>query len=143
MFGVKNFSSALSLDAVCRAPSLNHRHKTTWWRECFFLDDLLPRLDEVLDRGCLMAMLRCVWWRIRWRRWCIVSHCACDRLLRPYLLLKRLAEPEEFSTLDEEMCRFSPSILVEIGVPGTPPVEQFFHRGWWLVTTPMPLHFWP
>jgi hypothetical protein len=79
---------------------LYHRHETTWWRECFFLDDWLPRLDEVLDRGSLMAMLHCVWWRIR----CIVSHGAYDRLLRSHLLLKRLAEPKEFPALDEEMC---------------------------------------
>jgi hypothetical protein len=28
-----------------------------WWRERFFLDDRLLWLDEVLDRGGLMAML--------------------------------------------------------------------------------------
>jgi hypothetical protein len=73
MFGVKNFSSTLSLDAVCQAPSLNHRHKTTWWGKSFFLDDLLPRLAEVLDRGGPMAMLHFVWRRIGWWRWCLLQ----------------------------------------------------------------------
>jgi hypothetical protein len=90
-----------------------------------------------------MAMLRHIWWWVRWRRRCIVSHDACDRLFRPYLFLKRLAEPEELPALDVEMCQFSPSILVEVGVPGTPPVQQFFCRGWWLVTMPTPLRLWP
>jgi hypothetical protein len=51
-----------------------------WWGEFFFLDDMLLRLNEVLDRGSLMAMLRCFWWRIRRRWWCFVSHGAYDRL---------------------------------------------------------------
>jgi hypothetical protein len=75
-----------------------------WWREHFFLDDRLLRLDEVQDRGGLMAVLHCVWWRIRWRRWCVVSHGASDGLFRPHLFLKHLAEPKEFPVLDKEMC---------------------------------------
>jgi hypothetical protein len=56
-------------------------------------------------------------------------------LFGPHLFLKRLAEPKEFPALDEEMCWFSPSILVDVDVLGAPSVEQFFCRGWWLVTT--------
>jgi hypothetical protein len=41
------------------------------------------------------------------------------------------------------MCWFSPSILVDVGVPGAPPIEHLFRRNWWLVTTPTPLRFWP
>jgi hypothetical protein len=101
---MENLPSMLPPDAICRAPPLDHRHETTWWRECFFLEDRLLRLDEVLDHGGLKAMLHCVWWRIRWRRWCVVSHGACDRLLGSHLFLKRLAEPKEFPALNEEMC---------------------------------------
>jgi hypothetical protein len=88
MFGVKNFPSSLPLDAVCRAPSLDHRHKTTWWQECFFLNDLLSRFNEVLDRGGLVAMLRCIWWQGGWWWWCIVSYGACDGLFYLYIFLK-------------------------------------------------------
>jgi hypothetical protein len=55
----------LPLDAIHRAPPLDHRHGTTWWREHFLLDDRLPRLDVMLDHGGMMAMLHCVWWRIQ------------------------------------------------------------------------------
>jgi hypothetical protein len=126
VLGVENLPSALPLDMICRAPPLDHRHETTWGWERLFLDDRLPRLDEVLDRGSLMAVLHYVWWRIRWRWWCIVSHGACDWLLGSHLLLKRLAEPKEFPALDEEMRWFLPSILVDVGVPGAPSVEHFF-----------------
>jgi hypothetical protein len=54
---MENLPSTLPLDVICRAPPLNHRHETTWWGECFFLDDRLPWLDEMLDHGGLMAML--------------------------------------------------------------------------------------
>jgi hypothetical protein len=104
MLVVENLPSALSLDMICRAPPLDHRHETTWWREHFFLDDRLSWLDDVLNCGGLMAMWHDVWWQIGWRWWCVVSHGACDRLLRSHLLLKRLAEQKEFPTLDEEMC---------------------------------------
>jgi hypothetical protein len=104
MLGVENLPSMLPLDAICWAPPLDHRHETTWWRERFFLDDRLPRLYEMLDRGGLMAMLHCVWQWIRWRRRCVVCYGACDRLFGLHLFLKRLAEPKEFPALDEEMC---------------------------------------
>jgi hypothetical protein len=90
-----------------------------------------------------MALLHHVWWRIRWWWWCVVSHNTCDRLLGSHLLVKRLTKPKEFPALDEEMCWFSPSIVVDVGVPGAPLIEHFFHRKWWLVTTLMPLRFWP
>jgi hypothetical protein len=104
LFGVKNLPSSPPLNVVHRASSLDHRHKNTWWQECFFLDDLLPWFDEVLDRGSLMAMLHRVWWWVRWRRRCVVCHDACNGLFRPYLFLKHLAERKEFPALDEEMC---------------------------------------
>jgi hypothetical protein len=72
--------SSLPLNVVCWVPSLDHRHKTMWRQECFFLDDLLPRFNEVLDRGGMMAMLHRIWWWVKWRRRCVVSHGACDRL---------------------------------------------------------------
>jgi hypothetical protein len=140
---MENLPSALPLDTIFWAPPLDHGHQTTWWWKCFFFDDWLPWLDDMLDRGGLMALLQYVWWRMRWRWWCVVSHSACDRLLGSHLLLKRLAEPKEFPALDEEMCWFSPSVLVDVGVPGAPSVEHFFCRKWWLVTTPKPLCFWP
>jgi hypothetical protein len=76
-------------------------------------------------------------------QWCIVSHATYDRLLGSHLVLKRLTEPKEFPALDEEMCGFSPSVFIDISVPGAPPVEYFFRRKRWLITTPAPLHFWP
>jgi hypothetical protein len=57
--------------------------------------------------------------------------------------LKRLTEPKKLHALDEEMCGFSPPILVDVGVPGTSPVEHFFHRKRWLIATLAPLRFWP
>jgi hypothetical protein len=107
--------------------------------KCFFFIDRLPRLDDMLNCGSLMTLLHHVWWR----RWCVVSHSAYDRLLGPHLLLKRLTEMKEFPALDEEMCWFLPSILVDIGVPGAPSVAHFFRQKWWLVTTSTPLRFWP
>jgi hypothetical protein len=58
VLGMENLPSALPLDMICRAPPLDHGHKTTWWWKCFFFDDQLPWLDDVLDRGGLMALLR-------------------------------------------------------------------------------------
>jgi hypothetical protein len=54
-----------------------------------------------------------------------------------------LAEPNEFTTLDEEVCRFSPVVLVEVGVLGTPPIEKVFCRGWRLIAATVPLHLQP
>jgi hypothetical protein len=123
--------------------SLDHGHKTSWWRECFFFDDRLSWFDDMLDCGGLVALLHHVRRWVRWWWWCIVSHATCDRLLGSHLVLKRLTEPKELPALDEEMRGFLPSILVDVGVPGTPSVEHFFCRKWRLITTPMPLCFWP
>jgi hypothetical protein len=41
------------------------------------------------------------------------------------------------------MCGFLPSVLVDVGVPGAPPVEHFFRQKQWLIMTPAPLRFWP
>jgi hypothetical protein len=143
VLSVENFSSAFPLDTVCRASPLNHGHKTSWWQKCFFFDDRLSRLNDMLDCGGLMALLHHIQWRIRWWWLCVISHNTCDRLLRLHLLLKRLTEPKEFSALDEEMFWLSPSILVDVGVPGAPAVEHFFCHKWWLVTTPTLLCFRP
>jgi hypothetical protein len=51
MLSIENLPSTLPLDAICRAPPLDHRHETTWRRERFFLEDRLPQLDEMLDHG--------------------------------------------------------------------------------------------
>jgi hypothetical protein len=56
MLGVKNLSAMLPLNPICRASSLDHRHETSWRRERFFFDGWLSRLD-VLNRGCLVALL--------------------------------------------------------------------------------------
>jgi hypothetical protein len=118
---MKDFPSALPLDPICRASSLDHGHEASWWRERFFFDDRLSWFDDMLDRGGLVALLHHVCQRVRWWWRCIVSHATCDRLLGSHLVLKRLAEPKELPALDEEMRGFSPSVLVDVGVPGTPP----------------------
>jgi hypothetical protein len=38
MLGMENFPSALLLDPIYRAPSLDHGHETSWQRESFFFD---------------------------------------------------------------------------------------------------------
>jgi hypothetical protein len=123
---MKYFLSALPLDLICRASSLDHGHKTSWRWECFFYNDRLSRLDDMLDRGGLVALLHHVCRWVRWWWWCIVSHATCDRLLGSHLILKRLTEPKGLPALDEEMREFSSSVLVDAGVPGTPSVEHFF-----------------
>jgi hypothetical protein len=57
VLGVENFPSALPLDTICQASPLDHGHETTWWWECFFFDDRLSWLDDMLDCGSLMALL--------------------------------------------------------------------------------------
>jgi hypothetical protein len=57
MLGVENFPFALPLDPICRAPSLDHGHETSWQRECFFFDDRLPWFANMLDHGGLVALL--------------------------------------------------------------------------------------
>jgi hypothetical protein len=140
---MKDFSSALPLDPICRVSSLDHGYETSWRRERFFFDGRLSRLDDMLDRGGLVALLHHVCRRVRrWRR-CIVSYATWDRLLGPHLVLKHLAEPKELPALNKEMRGFSPPVLVDVGVPGTPSVEHFFRRKWRCITTPMPFCFWP
>jgi hypothetical protein len=143
MLGMKDFPSALHLDPICWESSLEHGHETSWRRECFLFDDRLSRFDDMLDCGGLVALLHHVRWWVRWWWWCIVCHATCDRLLGSHLILKRLTEPKELSTLDEEMCGFLPSVLVDVGVPRTPSVEHFFCRKRRLIMTPTPLRFWP
>jgi hypothetical protein len=128
MLGVKNLSATLPLNPICRASSLDHRHETSWRWECFFFDGRLTRFDDMLDRSGLVALLHHVCWRVRRWRWCIVGHATCDRLLGPHLILKRLTEPKELPALDKEMSWFSPPVLVNVGVPGTPSVEHLFRR---------------
>jgi hypothetical protein len=125
MLGVKDLSTTLPLNPICRASSLDHRHETSWRRERFFFDGRLSRLD-MLNHGCLVALLHHVrWWVRRWRR-CVVGHASCDRLLGLHLVLKSSTEPKELPALDKEMRGFSPPILVDVGVPGTPSVEHLF-----------------
>jgi hypothetical protein len=126
MLGMKYFSSALPLDPICRATSLDHGHETSWWREHFFFDGRLSWFDNMLDRGGLVALLHHVCWQVRWWRRCIVCHASCNRLLGSHLVLKCLTEPKELPALDEEMRGFLPPVLVDVGVPGTPSVEHFF-----------------
>jgi hypothetical protein len=125
MLGVKNLSATLPLNPICWASSLDHRHETSWWREHFFFDGWLSWLD-VLNRGCLVALLHHVRWRVRrWRRR-VVGHATCDQLVGPHLVLKSLTEPKELPALDKEVRGFLPPILVDVGVPGTPSVEHLF-----------------
>jgi hypothetical protein len=71
-------------------------------------------------------LLHHVCWRVRrWRRR-VVGHTTCDRLLGPHLVLKLLTEPKELPALDKEMRGFSPPVLIDVGVPGTPSVEHLF-----------------
>jgi hypothetical protein len=64
MLGMKNLSAMLPLNPICRASSLDHRHETSWRWERFFFDGQLLRLD-VLNRGCLVALLHHVRWWVR------------------------------------------------------------------------------
>jgi hypothetical protein len=139
---MENLSATLPLNPIRWASSLDHRYKTSWRWECFFIDGWLSQLD-MLDRGGLMALLHHVcWWVRRWRR-CVVGHATCDRLLGPHPVLKSLTKPKELPALDKEMRRFLPPVLVDVGVPGTPSVEHLLHRKWQRITTPMPLCSWP
>jgi hypothetical protein len=126
MLGVKDFSSTLPLDPICRASSLNHGHEASWRRERFFFNDRLSWFDNMLDRGGLVALLHHICRRVRWWRRCIVRHATCNRLLGSHLVLKRLTEPKELPAFDEKMRGFSPPVLVDVGVPGTPSAEHFF-----------------
>jgi hypothetical protein len=124
---MKDLSSTLSLNPICWASSLDHRHEDSWWRERFFFNGRLARLDDMLDHGSLVALLHHVCWRVRRWQQRIVGHATCDQLLGPHLVLKRLTEPKELPALDKEMRGFLPPILVDVGVPSTPSIEHLFH----------------
>jgi hypothetical protein len=85
---MKDFPSALPLDPIYRASSLDHGHEASWWWERFFFDDML-------DCGGLEALLHHVCRRVSWWWRCIVSHATCDRLLGSHLVLKRLTGLKE------------------------------------------------
>jgi hypothetical protein len=113
------------LDFIRRAPSLNHGHEASRWRERLFFDGWLPWLD-MLDRGGLMALLYHVCWRVgRWW-WSVVSYRTCHRLLGLHPLLKCSAEAKEFPALNEEMSGSSHSIFIEVRVSCAPPIKHLF-----------------
>jgi hypothetical protein len=128
MFSMEYFSCVLPLNFIRRVPSLDHGHETLWWRELLFFDGWLPWLD-VLDRGSLMALLTLLHHVRRWVRWwwrSVESYHACYRLVGLHPLLKSSTETEEFPALDEEMCRSSDSIFIEVRVPCAPSIEHLF-----------------
>jgi hypothetical protein len=143
MLGMKDLSATLPLNPIHRASSLDHRHEASWRQEHFFFDGRLSRLDDMLDRGSMVALLHHICRRVRRWQQCVLGHATCDQLLGLHLVLKRLTEPKELSALDKEMRGFSPPILVDVGVPGTPSIEHLFHRKWWCITTPTPFRSWP
>jgi hypothetical protein len=143
MLGMKDLSAMLPLNPIHRASSLDHRHEALWRQERFFFDGRLSRLGDMLDRGGLVALLHHVCWRVRRWRQRVVGHATYDQLLGLHLVLKRLTEPKELSALDKEMRGFSPPVLVDVGVPGTPSIEHLFHQKWWCITTPTPFRSWP
>jgi hypothetical protein len=125
VFGMKHFSCALPLDFIRRAPSLNHRHETSWWRELFFLVSRLPWL-AMLDCSSLVTLLDHVRRRIgRWR-WSIVSYRTGYWLLCLHPLLKHSTKTEKFPALDEEMRRSLDAIFIEVSVPCAPSIEHLF-----------------
>jgi hypothetical protein len=116
VFGVKHFSCALLLNFIRQASPLNHGHETSWWQELFFLVGQLSRLD-LLDHGGLVALLYDVrWWVRRWWR-SVKGYRPRHWLLGARSLLKCPVEMKEFSTLDEEVCGSSYSVLVEVRMP--------------------------
>jgi hypothetical protein len=122
---VKNLPCTLPLDFVRRAPSLNHGHKSSWWRERLLFDSWLPWLD-MLDCSSLVALLYHASWWIRWWRWSVVSYRTGHWLLGLHPLLKRSTEMKEFPALDEEMSGPSDSIFIEVRVSCAPPIEHLF-----------------
>jgi hypothetical protein len=95
---------------------LNHGHETSWWRELFFLVGRLSRLD-LLDHGGLVALLYDVcWWVRRWWR-SVKGYRPRHWLLGAHSLLKCPVETKKFSTLDQEVCGSSYSVLVEVHMP--------------------------
>jgi hypothetical protein len=125
---MKYFSCTLPLDFICRMPSLNHWHKTSWRRERLFFDGWLPWLD-MLDRGGLMALLALLYHICRWvgRRWrSVESYRACHRLLGLHPLLKRSTKAKEFSALDEKMSGSLYPIFIEVRMSCAPLIEHLF-----------------
>jgi hypothetical protein len=123
VFSVEYLSCALPLDFIRRAPSLDHGHEASWWREHLFFDGWLPWLD-LLDRGGLVALLYHVCRRVRQWWWSVVSYRTCHRLLRLHPLLKCSTEAKEFPALNEEMIGSSHSIFIDVGLSCAPPIEH-------------------
>jgi hypothetical protein len=127
VFGVKHFSRVFSLDFIRRAPPLNHGYETSWRQELFFLVGRLSLLD-LLDRGGLVALLYDIrWWIRRWG-WSVVGYRPCHWLLGAHPLLKCPVETKEFPTLDEEVCRSSYSVLVEVCMPWASAIKHLLCR---------------
>jgi hypothetical protein len=125
MLGVEHLPCALPLDFVRRAPALNHGHESSLQREHLLFVSWLPWL-AMLDCGGLVTLLDHVRQRIGRRWWSIVSYRASYCLLCLHPLLKRSTETEEFPALNEEMCRSSDAIFIEISVPCAPSIEHLF-----------------
>jgi hypothetical protein len=125
MFGMENLSCTFPLNSVRRAPSLNHGHESSWWRECFFFGSWLSWL-ALLDCSSLVALLHHICWRIRRRRWSIVSYCTGHMLLGLHPFLECSAEMKEFPALDEEMCRSLDAVFIEVSVPCASSIEHLF-----------------
>jgi hypothetical protein len=112
-------------------PDLSSVLSESWARslmavERFFFDSRLSWFDNMLNHGGLVALLHHVCRRVRWWQRCIVRHTTCNRLLGLHLVLKCLTKPKKLPAFDEEMHGFSPPVLVDVGVPGTPSVEHIF-----------------
>jgi hypothetical protein len=134
---VKHFSCVLPLDFIRWAPSLNHGHETCRWRELFFLVGRLSRLD-LLDRGGLGALLYDVcWWVRRWWWWSVVGYRPRHWLLGAHPFLECSVEAKELSTFDEEVCRSSYSVLVEICMPWASAIKHLLCQQLWLSSTPL------
>jgi hypothetical protein len=95
MFGMENLSCMLPLNSVRQAPSLNHGHESSQWRECFFFGSWLSWL-ALLDCSSLVALLHHICWRIRPWWWSVVSYCTGHRLLGLHPFLECSAETKEF-----------------------------------------------
>jgi hypothetical protein len=125
MFSMENLPCTLPLNFVRRAPSLNHGHESSWWRECLLFDSWLPWLD-MLDCSSLVALLHHARWRIRRWWWSVVSYRIGHRLLSLHPFLKCSTEAKEFPALDEEMSGSSDSIFIEVRMSCAPPIEHLF-----------------
>jgi hypothetical protein len=125
-----------SLNFIRRAPPLDHGHETSWRRELFFLIDRLSLLD-LLDHGGLVALLYDIrWWVRRWW-WSVVGYRPCHWLLGAHPLLKCPVEAKELPALDEEVCRSSYSVLVEVRMPWASTIKHLLCRQLWLSSAPL------